>query len=115
MATTPKIKFDYDAKIEDFKRAWTDAEKKIAQAGTAAIREVGDLAVTRGRAQLGARGFKDGYFPWQKAFEGRDVSAQRQGLAARRGSRRPQQSASSACSSSAPSPSRGRSRICGCR
>jgi hypothetical protein len=69
MATTPKIKFDYNAKIDDFKRAWTDAEKKIAHAGTAAIREVGDLAVTRGRAQLGARGFKDGYFPWQKAFK----------------------------------------------
>jgi hypothetical protein len=49
--------------------AWVDAEKIMAKASSAAMHEVGNLAVDRGRGHLGAAGFKDGYFPWQKAWQ----------------------------------------------
>jgi hypothetical protein len=63
------MKIDYDPKIDLIKKGWVDAEKVMAKAGSAAIYDVGNLARARGRAHLGAAGFKDGYFPWQKAWE----------------------------------------------
>jgi hypothetical protein len=59
----------YDPKIKHLSDAWTDVQKRVAKAATAAMWEAGETAVREGRQQIAAAGFKDGYFPWQKSFK----------------------------------------------